>query len=116
MQHAVALVKCDFVRRWLPSFGAAWGPWLFPCLANMSETQDDDSKRWKWPRFTLREVLAVVFGLAVCFAVAARDAQEGVTIFWVVGSLILVWGYVCWKTVRLNPDFFAVWKRKKGVE
>jgi hypothetical protein len=31
----------------------------------------------------------------------------------VAGSFLLLWGLVCWRTVRMNPDFFRIWK--KGV-
>ncbi len=58
--------------------------------------------RWRWPQFSLRELLAAVTALAVLWGVLAVRLERDELAGCVVASLVLVWALLCWRTVRLN--------------
>ena len=76
-----------------------------------------ERKRWRWPQFTILELLLVTTGLAALwgFLAGRHELNSGS----VVGSFGLLWALLCWKTVRLNNHFFQSQNRDsadKGVQ
>jgi hypothetical protein len=70
-----------------------------------------DRRRWQWPRFTIREMLLTTGVLAALWGFLAVRVERDELIASVVGSFVLVWGLICWKTVRTNREFFRINKR-----
>jgi hypothetical protein len=72
-------------------------------------------KKWQWPQFSLREAL-ITFTFMACLygVVAIRVGREEVlpTFF---GSLVLIWGLICWRTVRLNPTYFSFFRKASST-
>ncbi len=71
--------------------------------------------KWRWPQFSLREMLVVTALMAALwgFLSLRLRKERDELICSVAGSFVLLWGLLCWRTVRMNPDFFRI--RKKGV-
>lgn len=67
--------------------------------------------RWQWPRFTIRELLCTTGMLAVLWGFLAVRLERDELIGSVVGSFVLVWGLIFWKTVRMNSEFLRINKR-----
>jgi hypothetical protein len=70
-----------------------------------------ERQRWRWPQFSILQVLAVTAGLAVFWGLLALQKDDELMIVSVIGSLIFLWGLLCWRTVRLNGHFFQFRKR-----
>lgn len=82
----------------------------------MSHSKDQtERRRWHWPRFTTRELLLTTGMLAALWGFLAVRVERDEWIGSVVGSFVLVWGFLCWKTVRTNSEFFRINKRRGEV-
>ena len=58
--------------------------------------QKSDRRRWRWPQFSLWEMLVVTALLALLYGVVASlRVEREEFIFIVIGSFILVWGLIC---------------------
>ncbi len=68
-----------------------------------------ERQRWRWPQFSILELLLVTAGLAALwkFLLLRNELDPGA----IAGSFVLLWGLLCWKTVRLNNHLFQFRKR-----
>ncbi len=71
-------------------------------------------RRWRWPQFSLWECLLTVTVLAGLWSILALREDADELVGSILGSLVLVWCLVCWRTIRLNSPLFKI--RKKNWE
>ncbi len=70
-----------------------------------------ERQRWRRPQFTILELLVVTAILAALWGFLAIRVERDELPATIVLSLVLLWGLLCWKTVRLNNHFFQSRKR-----
>jgi hypothetical protein len=72
-------------------------------------------ERWRWPQFTIRELLLVTAGLAAFWKLSALQAERNGLPYVhlaIMPSFMLLWFILCWRTIRLNSHFFR--SRNRG--
>jgi hypothetical protein len=69
---------------------------------------------WRWPQFSIAELLVAVALLATIWSVIAIKAPEELPAT-VAGSFVLLWGLVCWKTVRANQRGKKILRGHRGA-
>ena len=70
-----------------------------------------ERQRWRWPQFTILELLLVTAVLAALWGILANQVKRDELPGAILSSFVLLWGLLCWKTVRLNNHFFQSRKR-----
>ena len=70
--------------------------------------------RWRWPQFSLRELLIVSLALGILWSVLSSRLERDELIMSVIGSFVLLWCLLCWRTVRINRDFFQINKHREN--
>jgi hypothetical protein len=67
-------------------------------------------QRWRWPQFSILELLLVTAGLAALwkFLALRQQLDPGA----IIASFVLLWLLLCWKTVRRNNHFFQSRKHR----
>jgi hypothetical protein len=68
-----------------------------------------ERQRWRWPQFSILELLLVTAGLAALwkFLALRHELMSGT----IIPSFVLLWLLLCWRTARLNKHSFQFRKR-----
>ena len=65
-----------------------------------------ERQRWRWPQFSILELLVVTAIFAVLWGFLAIRVERDELPGNIGASFVLLLGLLCWKTVRLNEHFF----------
>ena len=77
--------------------------------------EETDRNRWRWPQFSLLELFAAITVLSVFWRFLALRLEPDELDPEMIGSLVLVWGLVCLRTVRLNQHFLRIQRRSDAA-
>lgn len=72
----------------------------------MNGPTDLPDEPFRWARFSLRTVLLATSLLGVAGGIASLHGERDDVLSTMLGGIALIWCLLCWRTVRLNSNWF----------